>query len=76
MPKLWSACEAKPSRATPTCRGHAEALERRSKATGDNGVRLDRLNSRGGVSMEEHGKLWAIATLLFVIAIIGYVLQD
>lgn len=32
-------------------------------------------SSRGGISMEEHGKLWAIATLLFVIAIIGYVLQ-
>jgi hypothetical protein len=29
----------------------------------------------GGISMEEHGKLWAIATVLFVIAIIGYVLQ-
>lgn len=58
-------------------------MERRSKATGDYtglagaGVEIwsTRAQRREGF-MEEHGKLWAIATLLFLIAIIGYVLQD
>ena len=47
-------------------------LERASETSGD----THRLPGGMGNIMEEHGKLWAIATLLFVIAIIGYVLQD
>jgi hypothetical protein len=44
-------------------------LERTNAASGDS-------KPGGGGSMEENRPLWIIATVLFVIAIIGYVLQD
>lgn len=51
-------------------------MERTAEGRGDlEGAEQSRAEQRGTNPVEEHGKLWAIATLLFVIAIIGYVLQ-